>query len=372
MRRLAFAALVSLLVLLGTASAPGKPLSEADRAFVDATVGRAVEAGRLPGFSIEISGPRGSYARTYGVADLRTRRGFRPDDRVRIASITKTFTATAILLQVQRGRLSLGDRLSEFVSGVPNGGRITIRQLLAMRSGIYDFTSDERFGEEFERNPRMRFDLGDVLAIIRRHKPLFEPGARTSYADSNYYLLGAILERVSGMSAARAITEEVIEPLGLKHTSFPTGAAMPRPFSRGYYAGPDGEGPIRDYTAVGPSVAWTAGAMISTVGDLRRYGRALARGALLNPRLKRARLRFGRIPNPSGPPVGYGLGILRIGDWLGHDGAIFGFSTETFYNPRNGAQVVGASNLSSNFSTPTLAVFLEIVSRLYPASLQAG
>jgi len=83
-----------------------------------------------------------------------------------------------------------------------------------------------------------------------------------------------------------------------------------------------------------------------------------------------SRLKFGTIPNGAGPRVGYGLGIVRFGDWLGHDGAIFGFSTETFYERSTGAQIVAAANLSSNFSTPTLEIFGQIAQHLYPASLR--
>ena len=173
-------------------------------------------------------------------------------DHVRIASITKTFTATAILRQVQRGRLSLADKLARWVPKIPNARKITVRQLLAMRSGIYDFTSDAAFNAAFEANPLMSFKPRDIIPIIRRHKPLFAPGERTQYADSNYILLGMILESVTGHSAESVITRDVIARAGLRHTSFPTKPAMRKPFSHGYYAGSDGEGPIRDYTAVEP------------------------------------------------------------------------------------------------------------------------
>jgi D-alanyl-D-alanine carboxypeptidase len=370
MRRLLPPLLIVAALLTGAAAASAQPLSDADRAFVDATVAQTMQAGRLPGLSIQITGPKGDYSQAYGVADTATAQPLALDDHVRIASITKTFTATAVLLQVQKGRLALSDTLSEYVKGVPNGRRITIRQLLAMRSGIYDFTADPAFDAAFAANPLMPFGLADVLAIIRRHAPAFAPGAKTSYADSNYFLLGAILEKVTHRSVESVITRDVIRPLGLTHTSFPTTPALPTPFAHGYYAGPDGTGDIRDLTQVGPQVAWTAGAMISTVGDLQRYGRQLAAGALLSPAMQRQRLRFGTIPNQGGPSVGYGLGILRVGDWLGHDGAIFGFSTETFVDPKTGAEIVSAANLSSNSSTPTLDVFAQIAAHLYPASLQ--
>jgi D-alanyl-D-alanine carboxypeptidase len=357
------------LALLGGGSAQADELSAADRQFVDATVMQAMQSGRLPGVSLKITGPRGDYVKTYGVSNRATSEPMALDDHVRIASITKSFTATAVLRQVQRGRLKLSDKLDRWVKGIRYGKRITVRQMLAMRSGIYDFTSNATFGRRFEANPLLRWKPADVVRIIRANRPEFRPNAKTEYADSNYVLLGIILQKVTGRSAESVITRDVIDRAGLSETSFPTRARMPTPFSRGYFAGDDGTGPIRNFTLVNPKVAWTAGGMVSTLGDIEKWGRVLARGTLLSPRLQRARLRFGRFPNP-GPFAGYGLGILRFGDWIGHDGAIFGFSTVTMYERTSGAQIVAAANLSSNFSTPTLEIMGLIAQHLYPESLE--
>lgn len=369
-RLVAFCVVVACLAA-GALPAQAAELPADDRAFVDATVMEAMQSGRLPGVSLKISGPKGDYARTYGVANRDTNEPMALDDHVRIASITKSFTATAVLRQVQRGRLKLSDKLNRWVKGIRFGRQITVRQMLAMRSGVYDFTSNAAFGRRFGANPLLRWRPADVVRLIRANKPAFRPGAKTQYADSNYALLGIILQKVTGRSAESVITRDVIRPAGLRETSFPTTPNMPAPFSRGYYAGDAGDGPLRDYTRSNPKVAWTAGAMISTLGDIEKWGRELVRGRLLSPRLQRERLRLGVIPNP-GPPVGYGLGILRFGDWLGHDGAIFGYSTVTFYERSSGAQIVAAANLSSNFSTPTLDIFGAIAARLYPESLRAG
>ena len=102
---------------------------------------------------------------------------------------------------------------------------------------------------------------------------------------------------------------------------------------------------MRDYTLVNPGVAWTAGGMVSTLGDLRTWGRALARGTLLSKRLHARQLRFGPIPNPGSPiKIGYGLGVFKLGRWIGHNGAIYGFSTITMYLPGSGAQFVATAN----------------------------
>ena len=362
---------IGALALAGGGSAQAAELPAADRQFVDATVMQAMQSGRLPGVSLKVTGPKGDYVKTYGVSNLATQKPMALDDHVRIASITKSMTATAVLRLVQRGRLKLSDKLDRWVTGIRYGKRITVRQMLAMRSGVYDFTSNAAFLRRFTANPLLRWKPADVVRIIRANPPAFRPNAKTQYADSNYVLLGIILEKVTGRSAESVITREVIRPARLSETSFPTVARMPTPFSRGYFAGDEGTGPVRDYTLVNPKVAWTAGGMVSTLGDIEKWGRVLARGTLLSPQLQRQRLRFGRFPNP-GPFAGYGLGILRFGDWLGHDGAIFGFSTVTMYEPQSGAQIVAAANLSSNFSTPTLELFGLITQRLYPETLGAG
>ena len=370
-RRLVPTVLIAFgLLASSVGAAQAKPLSAANRAYVDEVVAAQMETGRLPGFSIEISGPKGTYSNVYGVADTATEKPLALTDHVRIASITKTFTATAALLQIEQGNLAFSDKLSKYIKGVPNGNRITIKQMIGMRSGIYDYTMDAQWSREFEEDPRMRFDYKGVVAILERHQPEFEPGAKTSYADSNYYLLGAILEKVSGMSMAKLVTTEVIEPLGLKHTVYPTSAPLPRPFARGYYAGPEGKSAITDVTLVNPDIAGAAGAMVSTVSDLRKYAKQLGEGALLSPRMQKLRLQFGLLSQTPQITAGYGLGIGRFGQWLGHNGGIFGFSTVAMYDPRNGTTIAAAANLASNFSTPTLEVFFQIAERLYPGSLK--
>jgi D-alanyl-D-alanine carboxypeptidase len=156
-----------------------------------------------------------------------------------------------------------------------------------MRSGIYDFTTNAAFGRRFGANPLLRWKPADVVRIIRANKPTFKPNAKTQYADSNYALLGIILQKVTGRSAESVITRDVIRPAGLRDTSFPTTPNMPSPFSHGYYAGDDGDGPVRDYTRSNPKVAWTAGAMISTLDDIETWGRELATGRLLSRSLQR-------------------------------------------------------------------------------------
>ncbi len=370
-KRISALALLLLAVsLLAAAAAHAKPLSTADRAFVDEVVAKQMSEDRLPGFSIAITGPQGDYTHVYGVANTATNAPLKLTDHVRIASITKTFVATAALRQIEQGNLAFSDKLSKYIKGVPNGNRITIKQMIGMRSGLYDYTMDPQWSRELEEDPRMKFDYQGVVAILKRHQPEFEPGAKTVYSDSNYYLLGAILERVSGISIAKLVTKEVIKPLGLKHTVYPTSAPLPSPFANGYYAGPEGKSAITDVTLVNPDIAGAAGAMASTLGDLHKYAKQLGQGALLSPTMEKLRLQVGLLSQSPQVTLGYGLGIMRVGRWLGHNGAVFGFSTVAMYDPKSGTTIAATANLASNFSTPTLEAFLQIAERLYPGSLK--
>jgi D-alanyl-D-alanine carboxypeptidase len=290
----------------------------------------------------------------------------------RIASITKTFTATAILQLVDQGRLSLDDQLSAYVSGVPNGQVITIRQMLNMTSGIYDYTDDAAFGKRFYANPRLPFTHAQFFAILGRHKPSFAPGTAAEYSDSNYYLLGLILEKVTGRPAGEVITDQIIRPLGLTHSSYPTGQSLPSPHAHGYFGGVDLTDPLTDATAINPAAGATAGAMQSTLADLRKWAKALATGTLLSPGLQAQRLQTVPFPNPGPVDVSYGLGIFKLDNLIGHNGALIGYSTAMFYLPSNGATMVVWGNNSTNSTTPATTMAFDLAEILFPKAVDQG
>jgi D-alanyl-D-alanine carboxypeptidase len=360
------AAITVVPVSAAAADGDGGQLSRATRAAIDGIIADTMQTAHLPGMSVLVRVPgRGSYVQTYGVADTTTGRPFRTTDHVRIASITKTFTATLILRLVDKGVLRLDDHLADFVNGIPNGRQITLRQMLNMTSGIFSYTEDEQFGQDFDAHPTEPFPPSKAIAIIKAHPPDFPPGTSWHYSDSNYLLLGVIAERVTGRPVDRLMDDVVIDPLGLGDTSYPTTPAIPSPHPAGYVAQPDGT--LRDVTAVNPAVAAGAGAMISTLEDLARYAKALADGTILSARTQRERLEIVNVPLSPALTTGYGLGLLDINGFLGHDGAIYGFSTAMFHLPEKDATVVVIGNQSSNFTTPSLQAFLRIAQALFPA-----
>jgi D-alanyl-D-alanine carboxypeptidase len=382
--------LVALVALVGgcaTSPAPGAgaavvpaepanaggPFAPATAAGIERIVRDQMRAGAVPGMAVGVWVPgRGRLVQGYGQADVASGAPFAVDDRVRIASITKTFTATAALILVDQGRLALDDRLQSFVPGIPNGRDITVRQLLNMTAGVYDFTQDPEFAAAFDADPLAPFPVDRVLAILRRNPAAFPPGQLGSwqYSDSTYILLGQIIEDAAGEPAGTFIEREIVHALSLPGTSYPTSPEIPPPASRGYLVVPPGA-PERDVTALDPAVAGAAGAMISTVEGLRAWAEALAAGTLLSPAAHAEQTTF--VNTHLSPPlrIGYGAGLIEINDFVGHNGGIYGFNTAMFELPETGATIVVVANKSSNFEGVGLETFMQIAKLLYPERFSA-
>ncbi|MFO0993080.1 MAG: serine hydrolase domain-containing protein [Hyphomicrobiales bacterium] len=360
------AAIAAAITLFTASARADTPFPAAEEAAIVQLIEAGMTAQRQPGLIVGISIPgRGEFTRAFGVGDIATKAPMKPEDHVRIASITKSFVAVAALRLVDQGKLKLDDTLATWITGIPNGDKITIRDLLGMRSGIYDFTSDRQFLADFTADPLMTFSPQDVVAIVNRHEPDFAPGEKVAYCDTNYIFLGMIIEKVTRKPVEDVIREEIIAPLKLADTSFPTASTMPEPFARGYYAGEDGKGAPRDFTASNPAVAWSAGAMISTLDDLRIWSKALATGALLKPQTHAEQMKFGAIATKP-IHVGYGLGIADFGGLIGHNGAIFGYTTAMFYVAAADATIVIEGNLASNFSNSATDIAYALAKRLMP------
>lgn len=311
-------------------------------------IARAVSGGFVaegsPGYAVGIWQADGRrYVRAFGVSNRRTGEPLQVEDRFRVGSLTKTMTAVTVLRLVDQGRLTLDDRLSRFVPGIANGDRITVRQLLAMRAGVYDFTGNQRLMGRWWRSLTAPWTPAQTIAAIRRGEPQYAPGTQGRYDNSNYELLGRIIEVVTGRDAIDVIREEVIVPAGLTETTLPTSPGMPGPFRRGYTRLDDGR--LRDTTAINPVWPWTAGMAVSTLSDLERWSRVLALGGLLSPAMQAEQRRGTRLQGPGhqGDTYGLGLAMTRTG-WWGHTGYIFGYNTAMYTNVRTGTTIVVTGN----------------------------
>ncbi|MGW2250545.1 serine hydrolase domain-containing protein [Kitasatospora sp. NPDC001660] len=265
-----------------------------------------------------------------GVADLDSNAPADPGGRFRIGSVTKTFVATVLLQLVGEGRLSLDDTVESLLPGeVPNGANITVRQLMNHTSGLPNYTRDRAFDvhdQGWLATGRYRsYSLQDLLDIAWKYPPAFPPGTDWQYSNTNYLVVGMIIEDLTGNSWNDEVERRVIRPLGLTGTSMPDDSPFIHgPHAHGYFKMPDG--PV-DVTDLDPSMAGSAGAGISTTADLTKFIGALLDGRLLPP----AELAAMQQTTTHGGGRSYGLALLRMdtpcGTFWGHDGGIPGYNT---------------------------------------------
>jgi D-alanyl-D-alanine carboxypeptidase len=266
-----------------------------------------------------------------GVADLATQEPISAGDRYRVGSITKGFVSTVVLQLVGEGRLSLDDTVERWLPGVvPNGAAITVRELMNHTSGLADYI-DEPFYLGLLRDPLKTWQPRELVRLAVARPPVFAPGTSWGYSNTNYILLGlivaAVQKRPDALAApAREVRRRIIAPLGLRHTSFPlTNPDIRGRHSHGYVIDPPPESglpAILDTTRLNPSMAWAAGAIVSTLDDVADFHLALFTGRLLAPEQQREL----QTTVAAGPGVGYGLGVLELqtscGPAWGHDGGM--------------------------------------------------
>ena len=265
-----------------------------------------------------------------GYADTRTKRRMRPADRFRVGSVTKTFVATAILQLAGEGKLSLDDSVERWLPGeVPNGAAITVRQLLTMTSGIFDYLNDgdDTVLRRELADPGMRWAPSELVAIATAHAPRFAPGAKWSYSNTGYILLGQIAEKADGRPIGELLRDRVFTPAGLRATSFETDPRIDGAYAHGYDSLTGGA--PRDLSVLDQSWAWSAGAIVSNADDIARFYRALLQGRLLRPDLLATMETT--VPMGGGAPRGYGYGAgiatvpMPCGMAWGHNGSTPGY-----------------------------------------------
>lgn len=262
-----------------------------------------------------------------------------PDTPFEIASVTKTFVSAAILSLVDHGALSLADPLSRWLPGFPRAERITVRDLLQHTSGIRDIFDAPEYRALVLRRPDHPWTFAEILDMVG--PPLVEPGTDWDYSNTNYVLLGRIIELVTGNPVSHVIRSRFLEPLGLTSTWFQDEEDVPVTVAMGYQRRPEGWRPESDGQGLRPTTSlatfvWAAGAMVSTPRDLATWARALYGGHVLSAASTAALLDVN--------DHDYGLGVRRgwLGDRMsyGHGGSLDGFETSMGYLPRLDAAVV--------------------------------
>jgi len=348
------------------------PLNEATQRKLESSVDRAVAEAKAPGVISGVWTSGGDWVLAKGEADTRTGRAIETSDRVRIGNITETFVATAVLQLVDEGKLSLDKKLDGFAPTVPYARDITIRQLLNHTSGVFDYTQSAAFGKSITENVFRQYSPRELVNFaVTGGQPYFTPGGGYRYSNTNYILLGIIIEKVTGNRAESEIMKRTVDRLGLRDTSFPVGAGIPGSHSEGYFESSGGK--LADVTRENVSWAWTAGAMVSSLSDLRTWAGALVGGKLISKKMQEERLKW---VDETDSPIGEksGLGIEWRGGYIGFSGAIFGYRTEMYRDPSRRATIVNIFNKLSAEPASTVEraayrnMFIRMSRILYPGS----
>ena len=301
-----------------------------------------MNAYNIPGAVVGIKVPGGEeWVIKKGLADVETGRAIQTVDRFRIGSITKTFTATIILQLADEGLLSLDDTLDKYVTGIPQAGKITVRQLCNNTSGLANYGKSKEVISSIEKEPHRVWrprELVDMAISMGRHLP---PGEGWHYSNTNFILLGIIIEKVTGSRLAVEIQRRIAEPLGLSYTSLADSPEIRGQYSHGYeFAGEDDKNLVDRTRYLDPSIVWGAGAMISNLKDLKIWADALSKGKLLSKAAHKEQLTWVDISETQGIAEKYGLGVFYLGGLIGHDGRQPGYDTAMFYLPSRDAVFV--------------------------------
>jgi D-alanyl-D-alanine carboxypeptidase len=328
----------------------------------------------FPGAILHVQSPTlGSWTGVAGLGRLSPATHMRPGDRFRAGSVIKPFVSVVVLQLAERGRLSLDARLPEVlpanvVGRFANAPDISVRMLLGHRSGIPEWDLPE-VDDYIARHPAKVWRISEFLDLAATHPPEFAPGTSYKYSNTEYNLLGLIIERATGRSWRHEISRRVLRPLGLGHTSlpYPGHRSITGAHAHGYLAL---DGRTVDRTRIDPSVAGAAGggALVTTVQDLSRFVDALLKDRLFrHRRTLRQMLAFAPAPDVGGQ-VGYGLGIERrlIPGGVEAIGHLGGAGTYTSYVGRLRPQGVTIS-FAINWQDDPTPVFLPAVKLLAAA-----
>ncbi|WP_225823635.1 serine hydrolase domain-containing protein [Streptomyces naphthomycinicus] len=298
-------------------------------------VHRLVAHDRIAGAAVLVTdaGPDASCARwtlADGVAELGTGRPMNTTDRLRVGSVTKTFTATVVLQLAAERRLLLDAPVERYLPGLireggHDGRRITVRRILQHTSGLPDYLD----APEWEHPERVRDRHFEPRRLVARALRLPRPEHTWHYATTNYLVAGLLVRAVTGHSPEAEITRRVIAPLGLHDTYWPGDDTRIRgPHSHSYFTAEDGR--RADGTDWNTTFGGVGGALVSTPADLTRFARALFTGRLLPaPQLAEMRRTVAADPDRLWPGARYGLGLISSplscgGTWWGHAGTVPG------------------------------------------------
>jgi D-alanyl-D-alanine carboxypeptidase len=332
---------IFLIILLSVISCK-KETTDANQPLINqmkAVTDSIIQNTRVPGIvALVIDHQRGiDWLYTAGLSDIPNNLPTDGSYIFRIGSNTKTMTGTVLLQLVDEGKLALNDKLSKYFPEYPKSDSITIAMLCNMTSGIFNYSDDESWQNTLFSNPSKVWSAQETVDIGFSHDFYFSPGSGWHYSNTNTFIIGMLIEELTGNSLQTEIQNRIVSPLQLNNTGFITsGLDLPGIHGRGYYYGEYMEN--EDMTEhFDISWGWAAGSAYSSPRDLQKYAETLVEGGLLSDSLQQRRLDDLFMLDAT---TGYGLSILKRGSFYGHNGALPGFTSSMYHSIAKNCTVI--------------------------------
>jgi D-alanyl-D-alanine carboxypeptidase len=349
---------LATLILLQTpySAAQVAPVAAAEQTLadrIDAGIGAYYKA-TDPGVTVLVARDgKPLFRKAYGMANVEKKQALTPDMSLRLGSITKQFTAVGILMLAEEGKLTLQDDVTRHLPDYPaRGKKITIEHLLTHTSGIVSYTSKPDFLASAEKD----LTVAQMIDSFKNDPLEFEPGTRYAYNNSAYFLLGAIIEKLSGQPYAKFVEQRIFVPLGMSQTAYEGYERTPPLRAAGYSKKDEAFAPSSPLSMSQP---YAAGALVSTVDDLNRWDQAISAGKLLKPASWKQAFTPYKLASGASTDYGYGWGIgkLQGSPMISHGGGINGFSTFALRLPDEKLYVAVLGNSDSGNVQPELVAF---------------
>ena len=321
----------------------------AERRDLKAILQELVDAGYPGALAAKTDKDGNAVGATAGKGNLATGEAPPLDGEVRIGSNTKTFVAVLVMKMVEEGKVKLDEPVETYLPGLikgqgVDGKKITVRQLLQHTSGLPEYIDESAVDYFGTRNDYV--SPRDLLDTALARPAQFAPGAKFAYTNTNYIVLGLLAERVGKRPIAEQIETKIVKPLGLKHTYMPGPGekTLRGKHPRGYHTRDNKPGKLEDITDLNPSMAWTAGAMVSTPSELNKFAQSIHDGTLLRQSSIAEMKKGVSVPEIGGE---YGLGIysqkLSCSVAWGHNGGIPGYATSVLVGPNGNAGMIATN-----------------------------
>jgi D-alanyl-D-alanine carboxypeptidase len=360
-----FIAAVVVAAFLGSAAAAQTPGEKNLAASIDKVAAAAIAAGESPGLEVAVfKDGKPVLVKSYGSANLEQHVPVSNNSVFRVGSVTKQFTAVALLLLAEEGKLSLQDKLSKYYPNFPRANDITLDEMLHHTSGIYNYTSSPSFAVDGMVH-RSTDEMVEYIGKLPKTQD-FEPGTNWSYSNSAYFILGGVVEKVSGESLANVFQTRFFTPLGMTHSALDDETEIVADRAAGYSGASPGK--FTNAPFISMSIPGGAGSIRSTASDLATWNAALYGGKILKPASLAAMLTPGKLSNGENsgtamakmvaaagapaPPASakreYGYALMLSQEdghrKIDHGGGIYGFSASLSEFPDDKTTVVVLSN----------------------------